>query len=88
MTYDKWLLDHWPSYGRNPEYLRITFGWSLLLIVVFCVLTDPCLSARRDNRLPDLDPADLAPDYPPTDIPPRPIHPPHANREPAAAQRN
>ncbi|MFF0452816.1 glycosyltransferase family 87 protein [Nocardia africana] len=46
-TYDKWLLDHWPDKGRDLEYLRITLGWTLLLIVVFCVLTDRYLSTRR-----------------------------------------
>ncbi|MFR9750289.1 glycosyltransferase family 87 protein [Nocardia sp. 004] len=51
MSYDKWLLDDWQHIGRNLEYLRITFGWGLLLIVVFCVLGDRYLAARRENRL-------------------------------------
>ncbi|MGI5217424.1 glycosyltransferase family 87 protein [Nocardia sp. CA-290969] len=56
MSYDKWLSDRWPDIGRNLEYLRITFGWGLLLIVVFCVLGDRYLAARRAGRLPQLDP--------------------------------
>ncbi|TQM31724.1 arabinofuranan 3-O-arabinosyltransferase [Nocardia bhagyanarayanae] len=52
MSYDKWLSDRWQSFGRNLEYLRITFGWGLLLIVVFCVLGDRYLAARREGRLP------------------------------------
>nr|WP_280460346.1 glycosyltransferase family 87 protein [Nocardia carnea] len=56
MSYDKWLSDRWPDIGRNLEYLRITFGWGLLLIVVFCVLGDRYLAARRAGRLPHLDP--------------------------------
>lgn len=56
MSYDKWLSDRWPDIGRNLEYLRITFGWGLLLVVVFCVLGDRYLAARREGRLPRLDP--------------------------------
>lgn len=51
MSYDKWLIDRWQSAGRALEYLRVTFGWALLLIVVFCVLGDRYLAARRDGRL-------------------------------------
>ncbi|WP_067849228.1 glycosyltransferase family 87 protein [Nocardia lijiangensis] len=58
MSYDKWLSDRWQSFGRNLEYLRITFGWGLLLLVVFCVLGDRYLAARREGRLPfGIDPA-------------------------------
>jgi arabinofuranan 3-O-arabinosyltransferase len=51
MTADKWLLGHWPTTGRMLEYLRVTYGWSLLLIVVFCVLYFRYLDAKADNRL-------------------------------------
>ncbi|WP_232330810.1 glycosyltransferase family 87 protein [Nocardia fusca] len=82
---DKWLLHRWPDWGRNLEYLRVTFGWALLLTVVFCVLTDRYLTARRDNRLPGhIDPPHLAPDYPPPD---RPTKPRPAPASPAASQR-
>ncbi|MEU7222117.1 glycosyltransferase family 87 protein [Nocardia iowensis] len=51
MSYDKWLSDRWQHIGRDLEYLRITFGWGLLLVVVFCVLGDRYLAARREGRL-------------------------------------
>ncbi|NUS95110.1 MAG: DUF2029 domain-containing protein [Nocardia sp.] len=60
LSYDKWLSDRWPDIGRNLEYLRITFGWGLLLVVVFCVLGDRYLAARREGRLPQLDPVWMA----------------------------
>jgi arabinofuranan 3-O-arabinosyltransferase len=61
-TYDKWLLDHWQSLGRDLEYLRITFGWGLLVIVTFCVLGDRYLTARREGRLDSgIDPSFLLP---------------------------
>ncbi|MFQ6228067.1 glycosyltransferase family 87 protein [Nocardia sp. NPDC002869] len=60
LSYDKWLSDRWPDIGRNLEYLRITFGWGLLLVVVFCVLGDRYLAARRAGRLPRLDPVWMA----------------------------
>ncbi|TLG16609.1 DUF2029 domain-containing protein [Nocardia cyriacigeorgica] len=61
LSYDKWLSDRWQSLGRNIEYLRITFGWGLLLIVVFCVLGDRYLAARREGRLKfGIDPAWMA----------------------------
>ncbi|MEU8898666.1 glycosyltransferase family 87 protein [Nocardia sp. NPDC048505] len=47
LSYDKWLSDRWPSVGRDLEYLRVTFGWGLLLLVTFCVLGDRYLAARR-----------------------------------------
>lgn len=51
MSYDKWLSDRWQDVGRNLEYLRITFGWGLLLLVVFCVLADRYLAARAAGTL-------------------------------------
>jgi arabinofuranan 3-O-arabinosyltransferase len=35
------------------EYLRVTYGWSLMLIVVFCVLYFRYLDAKSDGRLDD-----------------------------------
>ncbi|WP_246011625.1 glycosyltransferase family 87 protein [Nocardia mexicana] len=63
MTYDKWLLDHWQSTGRTLEYLRVTLGWTMLLLVVFCVLGDRYLAARREGRLASgIDPVFLLPE--------------------------
>ena len=53
MTMDRWLLGHWPTTGRALEYLRITYGWSLMLIVVFAVLYFRYLDAKADGRLDD-----------------------------------
>lgn len=82
LSYDKWLSDRWQSIGRNIEYLRITFGWGLLLIVIFCVLADRYLAARREGRLPFLDPEWMrtAPD------PRGPQEPPVAVAPPESAQ--
>ena len=63
MTMDRWLLGHWPTTGRALEYLRITYGWSLMLIVVFCVLYYRYLDAKADGRLDGgIDPQWLTPD--------------------------
>jgi arabinofuranan 3-O-arabinosyltransferase len=63
MTMDRWLLGHWPTTGRAFEYLRITYGWSLMLVVVFCVLYYRYLDAKAEGRLEEgIDPAWLTPD--------------------------
>jgi arabinofuranan 3-O-arabinosyltransferase len=65
MTLDRWLLFNWMRYGRALEYLKITYGWSLLLIVVFCVLYFRYLDAKAENRLDaGIDPAWLTPQKP------------------------
>ncbi|WNG89723.1 arabinofuranan 3-O-arabinosyltransferase [Mycobacterium sp. ITM-2016-00317] len=51
LTMDRWLLWQLPTTGRAFEYLRITFGWSLLMVVVFSVLLFRYLDAKRDGRL-------------------------------------
>jgi arabinofuranan 3-O-arabinosyltransferase len=58
MTLDGWLLFNWMRYGRALQYLKITYGWSLLLIVAFTVLYFRYLDAKAENRLEDgIDPA-------------------------------
>jgi arabinofuranan 3-O-arabinosyltransferase len=58
MTLDRWLLFNWMRYGRALEYLKITYGWSLLLIVVFTVLYFRYSDAKAENRLDGgIDPA-------------------------------
>ncbi|MGW5382878.1 glycosyltransferase family 87 protein [Nocardia sp. NPDC003963] len=102
MSYDKWLSDRWPDIGRNLEYLRITFGWGLLLVVVFCVLGERYLAARREGRLPNLDPVwiadapdsrdggtdDFAAPAPPdrSQVPAAPVDPPPAGTRVAETQ--
>lgn len=79
LSYDKWLSDRWPDIGRNLEYLRITYGWSLLLLVSFCVLADRYLTARREGRLSQgIDPVWLTPEPSPT--PPKPPKDPRPDR--------
>ena len=64
LTMDRWLLFNWMDIGRPLEYLKITYGWSLLLIVVFTVLYFRYLDAKAENRLDDgIDPAWLTPEH-------------------------
>lgn len=51
MTMDRWLMWRWPTTGRFLEYMKITYGWSLLVVVVFCVLYFRYLDAKSDGRL-------------------------------------
>ncbi|KAA1248551.1 DUF2029 domain-containing protein [Mycobacterium simiae] len=61
MTLDRWLLFNWMRWGRALEYLKITYGWSLLLIVTLTVLCFRYLDAKAENRLDSgLDPAWLS----------------------------
>ena len=55
LTLDRWLMWRWPTTGRFLEYMKITYGWSLMLVVVFCVLYFRYLDAKEDGRL-DRDP--------------------------------
>lgn len=58
LTLDRWLLFNWMRWGRALEYLKITYGWSLLLIVVSTVLYFRYLDAKAENRLDSgIDPA-------------------------------
>ncbi len=58
LTLDIWLLFKWMRFGRALQYLKITYGWSLLLIVVFTVLYFRYLDAKAERRLDDgIDPA-------------------------------
>lgn len=53
LTLDRWLMWRWPTTGRFLEYMKITYGWSLMLVVVFCVLYFRYLDARAEDRLAD-----------------------------------
>lgn len=77
MTFDDWWSFRWPAFGRAAEYMKSTLGWSLLLIVIFCVLGYRYLVARREGRLDRrIDPAYLL--DPPVDA-----VPPASKAEPA-----
>jgi arabinofuranan 3-O-arabinosyltransferase len=65
MTMDRWLLVYWVTTGRFLEYMKITYGWSLMLVVVFCVLYFRYLDAKADDRLDEgIDPAWVTPKEP------------------------
>jgi arabinofuranan 3-O-arabinosyltransferase len=51
LTMDRWLLRQWPTTGRFLEYMKITYGWSLMLVVVFAVLYFRYLDAKAEGRL-------------------------------------
>ncbi|EHB50241.1 Protein of unknown function DUF2029 [Mycolicibacterium rhodesiae JS60] len=53
LTMDRWLLWRWPTTGRFLEYMKITYGWSLMLVVVFCVLYYRYSDAKAQGRLAD-----------------------------------
>lgn len=65
MTMDRWLIVRpveMLTTGRFLEYMKITYGWSLMLIVVTAVLYFRYLDAKADDRLDDgIDPPWLAP---------------------------
>lgn len=48
---DTWYSTRFPEIGRDVEYLRPTMGWSLLIIVIFAVLVNRYLTAKREGRL-------------------------------------
>ena len=63
LTMDRYLLWRWPSTGRFLEYMKITYGWSLLMVVVFAVLLFRYLDARAEGRLENgIDPPWMTPD--------------------------
>lgn len=58
MSADKWLLGHWPSTGRFLEYMKFTYGWGLMIVVIFVALLFRYLDAKAENRLDSgIDPA-------------------------------
>lgn len=65
LTMDRWLLWRWPTTGRFLEYMKITYGWSLMLVVVFCVLYYRYLDAKAEGRLDSgIDPPWMTDDRP------------------------
>ena len=65
LTMDRWLMWRWPTTGRFLEYMKVTYGWSLLLIVVLTVLYFRYLDAKSENRLDDgIDPLWVTADRP------------------------
>ncbi|TGD86520.1 DUF2029 domain-containing protein [Mycolicibacterium sp. CH28] len=63
LTMDRWLMWRWPTTGRFLEYMKITYGWSLMLVVVFCVLYFRYSDAKAQDRLADgIDPPWMNPE--------------------------
>jgi arabinofuranan 3-O-arabinosyltransferase len=63
MSADRWLLGHWPTTGRFLEYMRVTWGWSLMIVVIFSVVYFRYLDAKAEDRLDaGIDPDWLAKD--------------------------
>jgi arabinofuranan 3-O-arabinosyltransferase len=51
MTFDVWVSKEWEPFGRYLEYGKVTWGWSLLMIAVFCSLLFRYLDMRRADVL-------------------------------------
>ena len=48
-TLDTFYSDRWEGFGRQLEYNKVTFGWSLLMVAIFCTLLFRYLDMRRDK---------------------------------------
>lgn len=51
LSADAWFSNRFVEEGRAAEYLKPTYGWSLLIIVIFAVLANRYLTAKREGRL-------------------------------------
>ena len=53
-TFDGFYSDRWEAFGRAIEYNKVTWGWSLLMIAVFCALLFRYLDLRKsgDHQIP------------------------------------
>jgi arabinofuranan 3-O-arabinosyltransferase len=47
MTFDAFYSVRWEAFGRMLEFNKVTWGWSLLMIAVFCSLLFRYLDLRR-----------------------------------------
>lgn len=47
LTYDAFYSGRWEEFGRMVEYNKVTYGWSLLMIAVFCSLLFRYLDMRK-----------------------------------------
>lgn len=52
MSLDSMLSHRWAAFGRAMEYNKVTWGWSLLMVAVFCVLLFRALDIRALSRRP------------------------------------
>ncbi|MYR05778.1 DUF2029 domain-containing protein [Gordonia sp. SID5947] len=49
MSFDSFYSVRWEAFGRQLEFNKVTWGWSLLMIAVFCSLLFRYLDMRRDG---------------------------------------
>ncbi|MEO9328623.1 glycosyltransferase family 87 protein [Gordonia aurantiaca] len=49
MTFDSFYSERWTAFGWMVEYNKVTWGWSLLMIAVFCSLLFRWLDMRADG---------------------------------------
>ncbi|MDH3044045.1 glycosyltransferase family 87 protein [Gordonia alkanivorans] len=49
MTFDSFYSQRWTAFGWMVEYNKVTWGWSLLMIAVFCSLLFRWLDMRSDG---------------------------------------
>lgn len=50
-TFDGFYSQRWEAFGRAVEYNKVTWGWSLLMIAVFCALLFRYLDLRKAGEL-------------------------------------
>ena len=55
MTFDSFISKRFAAFGRMLEYNKVTWGWSLLMIAVFCVLLFRWLDLRAQRDTAALD---------------------------------
>ena len=61
-TYDGFGWKRFEPLGRWMEYTKVTWGWSLLMVAVFCVLLFRWLDVRNSGDTPDGAHPDVNPD--------------------------
>ncbi|MFT4087540.1 MAG: glycosyltransferase family 87 protein [Gordonia sp. (in: high G+C Gram-positive bacteria)] len=50
MSFDMFSSKRWEPFGRYLDYNRVTLGWSLILIAIFCVLLFRWLDIRAAHK--------------------------------------
>lgn len=54
LTYDAFYSTRWEEFGRMIEYNKVTYGWSLLMIAIFCSLLFRYLDMRKAGVADDV----------------------------------
>lgn len=55
MAFDSYVSREWEPFGRYLEYNKVTLGWSLLMVAIFCVLLFRWLDLRAETASDDDD---------------------------------